>query len=139
MMMRQALVLVSALVVLAGCASDPDRVPPSQQRWMAQGEPVTCINISQIRRSNVVDDRTIEFVMNGRNRMFRNELPMRCTGLGFNRGFTHNGRSGQLCSMNTITVLETNRRAGAVCGLGRFQPMVPVPPPLAPPPPPPAP
>lgn len=132
MSIRQALLIVSGTLLLAGCASDPDRVPPSQQRWMAEGEPVTCITVSQIRRSNVVNDQTIDFVMNGRNRVFRNELPMRCSGLGFSRSFTHNGRTGQLCSMNTITVLEPNRRAGAVCGLGRFQPMVQVPTPPAP-------
>lgn len=119
-------VLLSA-ASLAGCASDGDRTPQSQQLWTPQGEAVTCINTNQIRSTHVVDDRTINFVMNGRNRMFRNELPMSCPGLSFNRAFAHNSRTGQLCSMNTITVVQGGGSPrGATCGLGRFQPMVPV-------------
>lgn len=115
-----------AMLGLAGCATDADHVPRSQQLWTPQGETVSCITTNQIRSTHVVDDRTINFVMTGRNRMFRNELPFACSGLSFNRAFKHNSRTGQLCSVDTITVIQNGRR-GATCGLGRFQPMVPVP------------
>jgi hypothetical protein len=115
-----------AAATLAGCATDENHVPRSQQPWTAQGDPVNCITTSQIRSTHVVDDRTINFVMNGRNRMFRNELPFACSGLGFNRAFKHNSRTSQLCSVDTITVIQGGRTTGPTCGLGRFQPMVPV-------------
>jgi hypothetical protein len=131
-MVRHRAYLLAGALLLGSCASNDDRVPPAQQRWVAAGEPVTCININQLRRTSVIDDQTIDFIMSGRDRVFRNNLPVRCSGLGFNRGFTHNARAGQLCSMNTITVLEPGRGTGAVCPLGRFQPMVRVPAPATP-------
>jgi hypothetical protein len=70
-------------------------------------------------------DRTIHFAMNGRDRMFRNELPFACTGLGFSRSFAHNSRTSQLCRVDTITVIQGGSR-GMTCALGQFQPMVPV-------------
>jgi hypothetical protein len=126
--MRGSIMILAAtaMLALAGCATDSSSTPRSQQLWTPQGEPVNCITLSQIRSTNVIDDRTIHFVMNGRDRMFRNELPFACSGLGFNRAFKHNSRTSQLCSVDTITVIQSGRR-GPTCGLGRFQPMVPVP------------
>ena len=132
MKIHASMIVIAA--VLTGCASDGDRTPSSQQLWTPQGDPVSCISTNQIRSTHVVDDRTINFVMTGRNRMFRNDLPMSCPGLSFNRAFAHNSRSGQLCSMNTITVVQGGGAPrGATCGLGRFQPMVPVERPATPP------
>lgn len=118
------LALSAATALLFGCASDDNRTPRSQQLWTPQGEPVSCINRNQIRSTHVIDDRTINFVINNR-RMFRNELRNSCPGLGFSRSFKINSRTSQLCSMDSITVIQGGRR-GATCGLGRFQPMVPV-------------
>ena len=114
-----------ALLILAGCATDSDRVPSAQQRWTPQGDPVNCVTVRSIRSTSVIDDRTIHFVMNGRDRMFRNELPFACTGLGFSRSFAHNSRTSQLCRVDTITVIQGGNR-GMTCALGQFQPMVPV-------------
>jgi Family of unknown function (DUF6491) len=111
---------------LAGCADSGNSTPRSQQVWVPDGDPVTCINLRQIRSTHVVDDRTINFVM-GSNRMFRNELPFACSGLGFSRAFKHNSRTSQLCSMDSITVIQGGRATGARCSLGRFQPMKPAP------------
>jgi hypothetical protein len=124
--MKRHIILLAAAATLTACASDPDRVPQSQRTWTPQGEPVSCINLRTVRSTNVPDDRTINFVINN-NRMFRNDLPMACPGLGFNRAFKHNSRSGQLCSANTITVIQPGAggQRGPTCGLGRFQPMVP--------------
>jgi hypothetical protein len=114
------------LLMLTSCATDSDRVPSAQQRWTPQGDPVNCITIRNIRSTSVIDDRTIHFIMNGRDRMFRNELPFACTGLGFSRSFAHNSRTPQLCRVDTITVIQGGSR-GMTCALGQFQPMVPVP------------
>jgi hypothetical protein len=113
------------LLMLTSCATDSDRVPSAQQRWTPQGDPVNCVTIRNIRSTSVIDDRTIHFIMNGRNQMFRNELPFACTGLGFSRSFAHNSRTSQLCRVDTITVIQGGSR-GMTCALGQFQPMVPV-------------
>ena len=121
--MRLQLTLLSTLVALAGCATGNNQSLPM---WTAQGAPVNCIIINQIRTTHVVDDRTIHFMMAGRNRMMRNELPFACPTLGFNRAFKYNTRTLQLCSVDTITVIQPGGRPGPRCSLGRFQPMVPV-------------
>lgn len=124
--MRNYLFLVAAATTLNACASDPDRIAPSQRAWTPQGETVSCITTRNIRSSHVIDDSTINFVMNSRT-MFRNELPIACPGLSFNRAFNYNSRSSQLCSVDIITVIRSDTGpAGPTCGLGRFQPMVPV-------------
>ena len=119
--MRTIALLIVGMVTLAGCATNNSR---PQTLWTPQGETVSCINLQQIRSTHVVDDRTINFVMNGRDRMMRSELPFACPTLGFSRAFKHNSRTSQLCSFDTITVIQSGSRGGPRCGLGRFQPMV---------------
>ena len=120
--MRMRLTLLSTLVALSGCATDNNQ---SLRMWTPQGAPVNCINTNQIRSTHVVDDRTIHFMMAGGNRMMRNELPFACPTLGINRAFKYNSRTSQLCSVDTITVIQPGGRPGPRCGLGRFQPMAP--------------
>jgi hypothetical protein len=130
-MMRTPLVGFALVALLAGCSSQEDRVPRSQQVWVPDGPEVSCITTSQIRSTNVVDDSTIQFVMSSR-RMFQNNLPFPCTGLGFSRAFKHNSRTGRLCSVDTITVVRGGSGpAGPTCSLGRFQPLKPLPAPAA--------
>jgi hypothetical protein len=143
--MKSHAILLIAATALAACASDPDRLPQSQRTWTPQGDPVSCLTLRNVRSTNVPDDQTINFVINN-NRMFRNDLPARCPGLGFNRAFKHNSRTTQLCSANTITVIQPGvggGQRGPTCALGRFQPMVPTdtlaPMPMSTPTPPPAP
>lgn len=134
-MMGTKLTFVTVLVLaLAGCSQDSENVA-NRSVWVPDGPPVNCISISQLRTTRVIDDQTIEFEMTGR-RMFRNNLPFRCSGLSFNRGIRHNSRTSQLCSFDTFTVnsLGTGPR-GPTCRLGQFQPFkrgpVPTPPPAA--------
>jgi len=125
--MRIPVLSVALLALLAGCSSQEDRVPRSQQVWVPDGPEVSCITTNQIRSTNVVDDSTIQFVMSSR-RMFQNNLPFPCSGLGFTRAFKHNSRTGRLCSVDSITVM---RSGGTTCSLGRFQPLKPLPAPAA--------
>lgn len=102
-------------------APNKSRVPAAE----VVGEPVTCINLSQIRNSTVRDDRTIDFIMNG-GKVYRNELPGQCGSLGFDRAFTYSTSLTQLCNVDIITVLQNvggGLNRGASCGLGLFTPV----------------
>lgn len=132
-MKRSRLATAAALAfALASCAQTPEGAA-NRTVWVPDGPPVNCITTNHIRSMRIVDDRTIDFEMTGR-RVFRNELPFRCSGLGFNRSVRHNSRTSQLCSVNTITVSSAGGGwNGATCGLGQFQPLKRAPVPDAPP------
>lgn len=111
-------------VLLAGCTSDDNRTPRAEQRWVADGPEVGCINRNQVRSTEVVDDSTINFIVSNR-RMFVNRLPNSCPGLASRRTFKVNTRTTQFCSANSITVMTgPGSQRGPTCGLGRFQPVV---------------
>ncbi|WP_375194695.1 hypothetical protein [Sphingobium sp.] len=112
--------LMLALICTAGPAlarNKPDNLVPV-------GKAVDCVQINSIRSTDVRDDRTIDFIMNG-NKVYRNTLPNSCPSLGFEKRFMYKTSLSQLCSVDIITVLyQTNGlQRGASCGLGKFQPM----------------
>jgi hypothetical protein len=126
------LCLFTGLAGLTGCASSGDSAT-GRSALVADGPPTNCITTQQIRAMRVIDDRTIDFEMTGR-RVFRNELPFRCSGLSFNTSIRHNSRTSQLCSFNAITPASLgSARSGPSCQLGQFQPMQRVPAPTTPP------
>lgn len=87
------------------------------------GAPENCVNRSQIRSTNVVDDRTIDFKMVG-GKVYRNTLPNRCPGLGFEEAFSYRTSINQLCNVDIIRVLRNfggRIDEGTACGLGKFQ------------------
>lgn len=89
------------------------------------GEAKDCISISLIRSSHVIDDRTIDFKTAG-GKVYRNTLPHSCPSLGFEQRFSYRTSTSQLCSVDTIRVLQSfggGVQEGAGCGLGKFQPM----------------
>lgn len=97
------------------------RVPAAE----VTGEPVSCINLAQIRNTTVRDNRTIDFMMSG-GKVYRNELPNQCGGLGFDRSFSYSTSLTQLCNVDIITVLQNvggRLMPGASCGLGQFTPV----------------
>lgn len=73
----------------------------------------------------MVDDRTIDFYMSGRE-VLRNTLPDACQGLGIEKAFTYSTSLSRLCSVDVITVVQQSGgpRSGASCGLGNFAPYV---------------
>ena len=114
------LALLSILLVADAAPAADRRIPAATP----VGEPVTCVPLAQIRETRVRDDRTIDFIMRGRDRVYRNTLPDRCPGLGFEQRFTYATSQSQLCSVDIITVLyAAPPMRGASCGLGRFQPV----------------
>ena len=111
------------VVALAGCAAEADRTPridaPAAE---IVGEPVSCIQTGRIDNTRVHDDYTIDFEMLG-DTVYRNTLPGRCPQLGFEERFAHASTNGQLCNVDTITVLVSGGTRGASCGLGQFVPV----------------
>ena len=115
--------LIAAALPLAGCIAEADRSADVRAPAVeVVGEPENCIQTSRIRSTRVRDDYTIDFEMTG-GQVYRNTLPLRCPGLGFEQRFSHSATTGSLCGVDTITVLYTDRGQGATCGLGRFVPV----------------
>lgn len=95
--------------------------PGPLEAYIMTGDSETCIHVTRIRRTEVIDGQTILFHL-GRDRVYMNRLPRSCPGLARERAFSYTIRGSQLCSMDTIRVLEKPiMRTGAACGLGRFE------------------
>jgi hypothetical protein len=117
--------LLAALVIAAfaapSVARDRNQVPEATPTGPAK----SCIPLSSLRESHVRDDRTIDFMTSGRT-VYRNTLPSACPSLVFEQRFSYATSLSQLCSVDTITVLESGGPGltrGATCGLGQFQPV----------------
>jgi len=81
---------------------------------MAAGElgaTQTCVRLSDIRESPIVDDRTILLKMRGRDSFKRIDMRGRCSGMQFS-GISHSTPTNELCTTDSIRVLEP---VGAVC------------------------
>lgn len=118
-------ILITAALLMIGAApapashQDKDKVPEAT----AAGEPVSCISMQQIRETRVRSDKVIDFVTSG-GKVYRNELPISCPGLGFEKRFIHKTTLNEYCAVDTITVIEEpGMMHGATCGLGKFQPV----------------
>lgn len=112
---------VLSVALLAAAAPGADRRIPAAT---PAGAPESCIRLIDIRETRVRDDRTIDFIMRGRDRVYRNTLPHACPSLGFEQRFSYATSLSQLCSADIITVLYVGPlMRGASCGLGEFQPV----------------
>ncbi len=130
-MKRMTLPLLTA-AALAGCAAQDGKQQGSNGHGKdipavkIVGEPVNCIPRHIIRESRVRDDWTIDFQANG-DRWYRNTLPNRCSGLGYERAFSYTTSISQLCNVDIITVISNSGGPGPInrgaCGLGMFTPV----------------
>lgn len=103
-----------------GLARDRNAIPEATPT----GAPVNCISIVGIDQSLVRSDQVIDFVMRGRNQVYRVTLDQPCPQLGFEQRFAYETSLSQLCSTDIITVFETSPpMRGASCGLAPFQPV----------------
>lgn len=113
-----------ATLLLGACAKgeadqrDVIRAPQAQ----VVGEPVSCVSLDRIERTQVHDDYTIDFHMRN-NTIYRNTLPARCASLGFEQRFAYQVSTGQLCRTDTIRVITGSGIDGVICGLGPFVPI----------------
>ena len=82
----------------------------------------TCLPMSQIRSSDVVDGQTIDFRLRDGS-VWRNRLPRSCPGLGFDRAFSYTTSIPQLCNVDIIRVIVLGNPGltGSTCGLGQFE------------------
>ncbi|WP_179505744.1 MULTISPECIES: hypothetical protein [unclassified Sphingomonas] len=122
------LVAVAACTPAAGPGGGPrsayaDGHSPKTPAATPIGPAQSCIPLGQISESRVRDDWTIDFRVG--TRWYRNVLPQRCSGLGFQQTFGYATSQAQLCSVDIITVLQTGAGGGprGSCGLGQFQPV----------------
>ena len=124
--MTKRLIAMPALAVaaaaLTACTAEMDRETEIRAPAVeVVGEAKRCIETNRIQNTVVHDDRTIDFDL-GRE-TYRNTLPARCSGLGFEERFAYKTTIGQLCSIDVITVLQSGGIRGATCGLGEFVPV----------------
>jgi len=117
--MRLVLISAAVLIAAAPAPQKKEAVPAATPA----GDPVSCISMTSIRSTQVRNDKVIDFVMSG-GKVYRNELPSPCPGLGFEKRFIHRTTLDEYCSLDQITVLRTPPDIpGATCGLGKFQPV----------------
>lgn len=82
----------------------------------------SCIHVNRIRNTKVVDDLNILFYMRG-GTIYHVRLPRRCAGLRREGRFSYRTTSGNLCHLDSITVLyggATGLDPGASCRLNYF-------------------
>ena len=121
--MKPSLALAALVLPLCACANEAETTPQARAPAVeVLGEPVDCVNISRIRNTVVHDDYTIDFNLTGGD-IYRNTLPNRCPQLGFEERFAYEANTGQLCSIDTIAVIQGNVGQGPRCGLGKFVPV----------------
>ena len=116
---------IVAVLALTGCATappvtqSPTHLVVSAPRATALRR--TCVELSQVREARVVDDRTIDFYLSGRE-VLRNTLPVACPALGHEKTFTYSPSLDRLCPVDPITVVVSGGgpRRGATCALGNF-------------------
>jgi hypothetical protein len=110
------------LVLLGVMSSLPYAAPLSQGAEDDEG--VRCISLTRIDRTEVIDNRHIAFHMLGGD-IYLNRLRRECTNLDRNRGFSYHSSTGQICAIDSISVIEdfgSDLSRGAACTLGLFLP-----------------
>lgn len=118
-------IITAGLALAAGLAVPADARDKGEWRAATpSGEPVSCLQLTNIRETRVRDDSTIDFYTRD-GRVYRNTLSGSCPSLGFEQRFTYSTSLSQLCSVDIITVLyqTPGLQRGASCGLGKFQPV----------------
>jgi hypothetical protein len=77
--------------------------------------------LTQLDRTDIIDDRNILFYMRG-NEIYLNQLPHRCSGLRMADGFSYRRTISRLCNVDLIRPLPRGGIGGGVsCGLGTFR------------------
>ena len=121
-----SLIFAAALALpIAACTAAPESTTRDIRAPAATvaGEPVSCISTNRIRDTRVHDDYTIDFHMVD-GTTYRQSLRYRCASLGFEERFGYQTTTGQLCSTDTITVLQSGSGVpGPTCGLEQFVPV----------------
>jgi len=113
--LKTGMIALTLALFAAGSAVPGTSADTPTQPTVENGK--RCIDLSRIRETDVIDDQTILFRMNG-NKTYRNRLPHRCPMLGVADGFSYRTSLHRLCNVDGIRVL----RYGMTCSLGLFEP-----------------
>ncbi|MEO9598939.1 hypothetical protein [Parasphingorhabdus sp.] len=123
--MRFQTTIIIASALAAGSVAFAGERKSKDDKYIIEtvGEAQSCINRSRIRSTDVIDDQTIDFKMiNGD--IYRNNLPNKCGGLGFEEAFSYKTSTNRLCNVDIIRVLSQTGgqiETRGACGLGDFQ------------------
>ncbi len=124
-----AIAIAAALLATGAAASAATRLAPEAQIAKAvegrvAGPPVDCINLRDIRSSQIVDRTAILYETNG-GRLYLNRPPVGASSLGWDDILVTDTHSSQLCSIDTVRLIDRGSRfqTGFV-GLGKFVPYV---------------
>jgi hypothetical protein len=121
-----AIAMASLALATSTTASAPsERRAKQLAAYEPSGKPISCIRLTDIRNTNIIDNRTIDFHVGGK-KVYRNVLPHSCPSLVSEDRFSYRTSLSQLCSVDIIRVLHNyggGLQEGAGCGLGKFQPM----------------
>jgi len=115
--------LIVASVALG--ASAPSLPVAAQDDDVLDRTPRDCITVSRIRRTKIIDDKTILFYMRGSG-IYQNILERDCPRLEREGRFMYELRGYRLCDVDTITVLDrfgAGFGRGFTCRLGEFHPI----------------
>ena len=123
-MQIRALAVMLLALTLSGIALDALAQNGDQADAEIVREPERCLRVNRIRRTEIIDDQTIVFYQRGGG-VFVNSLPRHCPQLKRNDRFMYEVRSGELCEIDVITVLDRfggSFSRGFTCRLGMFHP-----------------
>ena len=101
--MRLQSTVIIAAALTAGSLAFAAEKPSGDEIYEIRtiGEPKSCITRSSIRSTDVIDDQTIDFEMRNGD-IYRNKLPNKCGGLGFEEAFSYKTSTNRLCSVDII-------------------------------------
>ncbi len=111
--MALAALLLTPLPAIADEEADADLI---------NREPVNCVTVNRIKRTDILNDHNILFYMRG-GEIYRNYMARACTRLKREDRFSYEVRTNSLCNVDLIYVLEgfgSELRRGVGCGLGMF-------------------
>ncbi len=124
-MTRYAALILAFAASACAASNGPSARQEEKLSFRPVGEAVSCVPLTSIRQTRVLDDRTIDFLLIG-DRRLRNTLPVSCSGLRQDSGITYSTSLARLCNVDTFTVIRPlggTVLPGATCGLGAFQPV----------------
>lgn len=116
---RIATCVVAGALLLTGFNANATETPVPTA---ASAKTESCLTVSRIRHTKVVDDQTVLFYM-PQNLIYKNVLPNKCNLLGSYKAVFYKPTGNQLCSVDAIGPLITDQpsMSRATCGLGTFE------------------
>ena len=125
--MRLAIPVIMGLLSVGAVAQDGEEEEESSEVAEFDTEPERCVRTRTIRRTRVIDERTVAFFMRNGD-VYVNTLQNRCPQLDREERFAYTARAGSLCSTDFITVLVQfagRLEPGFTCRLSEFVPSSP--------------